>query len=80
MLLARLRSADWITAGTPQEKAKMDVDTIYRDRAACVKRYLELNVCFFEQIILLLLFYRFELCPIDVFTKGRLKAGASELV
>jgi len=29
---------------------------------------------------LLLLFYRFELCPIDVFTKGRLKAGASELV
>jgi len=21
----------------------MDVDTIYRDRAACVKRYLELN-------------------------------------
>ena len=43
MLLARLRSADWITAGTPQEKAKMDVDTIYRDRAAWVKRYLELN-------------------------------------
>jgi Cytidylate kinase-like family len=32
-----------ITAGTPQEKAITDVDTIDRDRAAFVKRYLKLN-------------------------------------
>jgi len=32
-----------ITAGTPQEKAIADVDTIDRDRAAFVKRYLKLN-------------------------------------
>lgn len=32
-----------ITAGTPQEKAIEDVDTIDRDRAAFVKRYLKLN-------------------------------------
>jgi cytidylate kinase len=32
-----------ITAGTPQEKAIADVDTIDRDRAAFVKRYLNLN-------------------------------------
>jgi hypothetical protein len=32
-----------ITAGTPQEKAITDVDTIDRDRAAFVKKYLKLN-------------------------------------
>jgi Cytidylate kinase-like family len=32
-----------ITAGTPQETAITDVDTIDRDRAAFVKRYLNLN-------------------------------------
>ncbi|MFZ0560585.1 MAG: cytidylate kinase-like family protein [Terriglobales bacterium] len=32
-----------ITAGTPQEKAIADVDTIDGDRAAFVKRYLNLN-------------------------------------
>jgi hypothetical protein len=32
-----------ITAGTPQEKAITEVDTIDRDRAAFVKRYLKLN-------------------------------------
>lgn len=32
-----------ITAGTPEEKAITDVDTIDRDRAAFVKRYLKLN-------------------------------------
>jgi hypothetical protein len=32
-----------ITAGTPQEKAITDVDTIDKDRAAFVKRYLKLN-------------------------------------
>ncbi|MGA2426958.1 MAG: cytidylate kinase-like family protein [Candidatus Acidiferrum sp.] len=32
-----------ITTGTPQEKAITDVDTIDRDRAAFVKRYLKLN-------------------------------------
>lgn len=32
-----------VTAGTPQEKAIEDVDTIDRDRAAFVKRYLKLN-------------------------------------
>jgi hypothetical protein len=32
-----------ITAGTPQEKAITDVDTIDRDRAAFVRRYLKLN-------------------------------------
>ena len=32
-----------ITAGTSQEKAIADVDTIDRDRAAFVKRYLKLN-------------------------------------
>ena len=32
-----------ITAGIPQEKAIMDVDTIDRDRAAFVKRYLKLH-------------------------------------
>jgi len=32
-----------ITAGTPQEKAITDVDTIDRDRAAFVKEYLKLN-------------------------------------
>jgi Cytidylate kinase-like family len=32
-----------ITAGTPQEKAITDVDTIDRDRAAFVKTYLKLN-------------------------------------
>jgi hypothetical protein len=32
-----------ITAGIPQEKAIMDVDTIDSDRAAFVKRYLNLN-------------------------------------
>jgi hypothetical protein len=32
-----------ITSGTPQEKAIMEVDTIDRDRAAFVKRYLKLN-------------------------------------
>lgn len=32
-----------ITAGTPQEKAIRDVDTIDRDRAAFIKRYLKLN-------------------------------------
>ena len=32
-----------ITAGTPQEKAIIDVDTIDRDRAAFVKRYLKLH-------------------------------------
>jgi Cytidylate kinase-like family len=32
-----------ITAGTPQEKAIMDVDTIDLDRAAFVKKYLKLN-------------------------------------
>ena len=32
-----------ITAGTPQEKAIKDVDTIDRDRAAFIKRYLKLN-------------------------------------
>ncbi|MGA3092109.1 MAG: cytidylate kinase-like family protein [Terriglobales bacterium] len=32
-----------ITAGTPQEKAITDVDTIDRDRAAFVKRYLRLD-------------------------------------
>ena len=32
-----------IAAGTPQEKAISDVDTIDRDRAAFVKRYLKLN-------------------------------------
>jgi len=32
-----------ITAGTPQEKAITDVDTIDRDRAAFVKRYLKLK-------------------------------------
>jgi cytidylate kinase len=32
-----------ITAGTPQEKAITEVETIDRDRAAFVKRYLKLN-------------------------------------
>jgi cytidylate kinase len=32
-----------ITAGTPQQKAIAEVDTIDRDRAAFVKRYLKLN-------------------------------------
>ena len=32
-----------ITGGTPQDKAIADVDTIDRDRAAFVKRYLNLN-------------------------------------
>jgi cytidylate kinase len=32
-----------ITAGTPQEKAITDVDTIDRDRAAFIKRYLNLK-------------------------------------
>ena len=32
-----------ITAGTPQERAITEVDTIDRDRAAFVKRYLKLN-------------------------------------
>jgi cytidylate kinase len=32
-----------ITAGTPQEEAITDVDTIDRDRAAFIKRYLKLN-------------------------------------
>jgi hypothetical protein len=32
-----------IAAGTPQEKAIMEVDTIDRDRAAFVKKYLKLN-------------------------------------
>jgi len=32
-----------ITTGTPQDKAIADVDTIDRDRAAFVKRYLNLN-------------------------------------
>jgi hypothetical protein len=32
-----------ITAGASQEKAITDVDTIDRDRAAFVKRYLKLN-------------------------------------
>jgi cytidylate kinase len=32
-----------ITAGAPQEKAIIDVDTIDRDRAAFVKRYLKLD-------------------------------------
>lgn len=32
-----------ITAGIPQEKAITDVDTIDRDRAAFIKRYLKLN-------------------------------------
>ena len=32
-----------ITAGTPQEKAITEVDTIDRDRAAFVKKYLKLN-------------------------------------
>jgi hypothetical protein len=32
-----------ITAGTPQEKAIRDVDTIDRDRAAFVRRYLKLD-------------------------------------
>jgi cytidylate kinase len=32
-----------ITAGIPQEKAMTEVDTIDRDRAAFVKRYLKLN-------------------------------------
>jgi cytidylate kinase len=32
-----------ITAGTPQDKAIEDVDTIDRDRAAFVKRYLKPN-------------------------------------
>jgi hypothetical protein len=32
-----------ITAGTPQDKAITEVDTIDGDRAAFVKRYLKLN-------------------------------------
>jgi hypothetical protein len=32
-----------ITAGTPQEKAIVEVDTIDKDRAAFIKRYLKLN-------------------------------------
>lgn len=32
-----------ITAGTPQERAILEVDTIDRDRAAFVKKYLKLN-------------------------------------
>ena len=41
--LAHFKIDRLITAGTTQEKAIEDVDTIDRDRAAFVKRYLNLN-------------------------------------